>query len=293
MSLQYKSALLVLALGSTSTGVIPNDFAAIISNTSRRVTSRLVVSIDLQCALPPIRDLASLVAQMYLAAYDPSNPLLDTTIVFSGLCGWDPVLDADVEVVFAEAGVEVSVPRPVVRIGKRGKELGSAGGGDVKWEDVERYGRGAVGGTFDHLHMGHKVLLSAAVAVCKRRLVVGVVADDPGRFDKKVAKEWMQSYSVRVEGVKQFLRDFKRGVEIEIFELHDELGPVKDDAGIEALVGSEDTRKGCEMANAVRREKGVADIEIVIVDVVADALGGTSSKMSSSGIREYLSQHQQ
>jgi phosphopantetheine adenylyltransferase len=31
-----------------------------------------------------------------------------------------------------------------------------------------------VGGTFDRLHGGHKLLLSAAALVCSRRLTVGI-----------------------------------------------------------------------------------------------------------------------
>ena len=35
-----------------------------------------------------------------------------------------------------------------------------------------------MGGTFDRLHAGHKLLLSCAAAITSRRLVIGISADD-------------------------------------------------------------------------------------------------------------------
>lgn len=39
---------------------------------------------------------------------------------------------------------------------------------------MEQYDHVAVGGTFDHLHAGHKLLLSASVAVAKQKLTIGL-----------------------------------------------------------------------------------------------------------------------
>jgi hypothetical protein len=41
----------------------------------------------------------------------------------------------------------------------------------------KRHDVAALGGTFDHLHGGHKILLTMAVAITKRRLVIGLTSE--------------------------------------------------------------------------------------------------------------------
>jgi hypothetical protein len=48
---------------------------------------------------------------------------------------------------------------------------------------IELYDHVAVGGTFDHLHAGHKLLLSASVAVAKQKLTIGLTGMCKGVFD--------------------------------------------------------------------------------------------------------------
>ena len=46
-------------------------------------------------------------------------------------------------------------------------------------EGVLAFEEVAVGGTFDRLHVGHRLLLAATALVCTRRVYVGVTGDRP------------------------------------------------------------------------------------------------------------------
>jgi hypothetical protein len=45
-----------------------------------------------------------------------------------------------------------------------------------------RYGVAAMGGTFDHLHAGHKILLSMAAWIAEEKLIVGVTGASAKSF---------------------------------------------------------------------------------------------------------------
>ncbi|KAJ3063755.1 hypothetical protein HDU99_004707, partial [Rhizoclosmatium hyalinum] len=68
-----------------------------------------------------------------------------------------------------------------------------------------------LGGTFDHLHQGHLILLSMAALLAKERLICGVYdfANTPQRLLKKANHEFMESLDARINAVEEFLRLFK------------------------------------------------------------------------------------
>ena len=71
----------------------------------------------------------------------------------------------------------------------------------------------AVGGTFDHLHIGHKLLLSMTVLACEpsdtspnrqeRRLTIGITGDE--LLKNKQYAEYLESWSTRQKAVTNFL----------------------------------------------------------------------------------------
>jgi hypothetical protein len=46
--------------------------------------------------------------------------------------------------------------------------------GSLLGEEEEKYKRVALGGTFDHFHSGHKILLTSAVLLATNEVIVGV-----------------------------------------------------------------------------------------------------------------------
>ena len=67
------------------------------------------------------------------------------------------------------------------------------------------YDHVVLGGTFDHIHMGHRLLLTESLLLSRQRLVVGVA--DGHLLESKVLPELISPCGERVEGVRAFLED--------------------------------------------------------------------------------------
>ena len=164
----------------------------------------------------------------------------------------------------------------------------------------------AVGGTFDHLHAGHKLLLTATAALLEpqlvsegrkeRTLVVGITGDD--LLKSKKYAECLQGWEERHNAVYQFLLsliifkdlsenlkrterfsekvpngraihyEFYSGLVIKCVEISDPFGPTITDESITALVISGETRAGGKAVNDKRTSKGWQVLEVYEVDVL-------------------------
>ncbi|KFY52984.1 hypothetical protein V496_08002 [Pseudogymnoascus sp. VKM F-4515 (FW-2607)] len=165
----------------------------------------------------------------------------------------------------------------------------------------------AVGGTFDHLHAGHKLLLTCTALMLQppplgtsqpRRLIIGITGDELLK-NKKYAEQ-LESWKRREEGVINFLvpllsftlpgsaEDVTRtsfdepvvngrgvsthlkqaGLTIECVEIQDPFGPTITDEAVSALVVSGETRDGGAAVNTKREEKGWAALEVFEIDVL-------------------------
>lgn len=71
-----------------------------------------------------------------------------------------------------------------------------------------------LGGTFDHLHNGHRVLLASAALLASRRLVVGVTG--PLLLQKKAHAERLEPYADRCENVRQFVALVRPEITVEV-----------------------------------------------------------------------------
>ena len=66
-----------------------------------------------------------------------------------------------------------------------------------------------IGGTFDRLHDGHKVLIQTALLLANKKLTVGV-ADGP-LLDKKILKELVEPVHERIQNVIKIIEETKPG----------------------------------------------------------------------------------
>ena len=147
-----------------------------------------------------------------------------------------------------------------------------------------------LGGTFDYLHTGHKLLLSMGALACgvNARLVVGV--SDAPLLRKKVLREMMQPLPLRLALVADFVNSVAPHLRLELTALQDGYGPAGSNAGLQAIVVSAESLPGGHACNARRKEGGLAPLEVLCLPLVDEAgEGGEVSeedKLSSSSVRK-------
>ncbi|CAO2657530.1 Nn.00g036560.m01.CDS01 [Neocucurbitaria sp. VM-36] len=186
----------------------------------------------------------------------------------------------------------------------------------------------AVGGTFDHLHIGHKLLLTMFAFTLGRSsatttLTVGITGD--ALLKNKKYAEYLESWKSRQESVHDFLSSlvyfgrsddeririqeineagpnghavnvsYPFGLTIKYVEIWDPFGPTITDKEITALVLSLETRSGGAAVNSKRKEQGWEPLEVFEVAVLdaseEDNVDETfQSKLSSTEIRRRRSE---
>lgn len=170
----------------------------------------------------------------------------------------------------------------------------------------------AMGGTFDHLHAAHKLLLHAALFITEQRLIVGVMSDK--LLASKNNAGLIEGLEQRLGNVNAFLRRCGLGDRIPyVVEIHDGLGPTAWDPEVTAIAVSRETMGGGKEVNRVRGSKGLSILEILSVDVISATLESDAgedilrtldlgdvaedqlkhAKMGSTGIREWMAQQKQ
>jgi len=130
------------------------------------------------------------------------------------------------------------------------------------------------GGTFDHLHLGHKKLLAECI-LQGERVTVGVTIRALVRH--KAYNFSLQSYPVRAKNVVQF------NSSLSLFKLQDVYGPTLTDTTIDAICVTKDTLFGAEMINKRRKELAMKPLSIIVVPFAFDE---NNEKISSEHIRQ-------
>eukprot|EP00191_Tetraselmis_sp_GSL018_P018844 CAMPEP_0177580374 /NCGR_PEP_ID=MMETSP0419_2-20121207/1521_1 /TAXON_ID=582737 /ORGANISM="Tetraselmis sp., Strain GSL018" /LENGTH=314 /DNA_ID=CAMNT_0019069227 /DNA_START=257 /DNA_END=1201 /DNA_ORIENTATION=- len=148
------------------------------------------------------------------------------------------------------------------------------------------YSHAAVGGTFDSLHAGHRLLLSAAAAVTRGTLWLGIASD--ALLANKGNADLLQRYAEREANAVEFLRRVRPGMDVRPGPLTDPSEPplAATMREMEALVVSRETTGGAEWINGHRRTRGFGPLDVLVVGLVgADGQDAGSAKLSSSGLR--------
>src|SRR3989304_6541712 len=129
---------------------------------------------------------------------------------------------------------------------------------------MRQFRKVAVGGTFDELHRGHKVLLMKAFEI-GARVLIGLCSDE---FAKKLCKPHKTApYAERLKELETFLTNLGVFEKAEIIPLNDPFGPTVTYKCIEALVVSEETTKNATKINEQRKKAGVALLEIISINM--------------------------
>ncbi|CAH2048685.1 unnamed protein product, partial [Iphiclides podalirius] len=154
-------------------------------------------------------------------------------------------------------------------------------------EKVKTYEYVAVGGTFDRLHNGHKILLSEAALRATKHVTVGVT--DVNMIQSKVLWELIEPVEKRIQGVLDFLTDINPDLEYKVEPIQDLYGPTKSDPRYELIVVSEETMRGAVKINLKREQNGLNPLDAYVIALATDTSSQRSqeeeSKVSSSNQR--------
>ena len=130
---------------------------------------------------------------------------------------------------------------------------------------VKKFKKVAVGGTFDELHKGHKILLLRAFEIGEK-ILIGLCSDE---FVEQMNKPHITAnFDERFKELLKFLKSNDFEDKSEIIILNDSYGRTTTDKTIDALVVSEETKKIALIINNKRVELGFPPLEIVTVNMV-------------------------
>jgi pantetheine-phosphate adenylyltransferase len=139
-----------------------------------------------------------------------------------------------------------------------------------------------MGGNFDHLHDGHKLLLKTALEVSES-IVIGLTTEEMHK--KKQFKEKIEDYSTRKRNIEKFIQTFTDLERVQIIELNDSYGPPIEDENYEALIISQETIPNALKINEIRAQKSMKPLILVVIPILRDEKG---NKISSTEIRKIL-----
>jgi pantetheine-phosphate adenylyltransferase len=128
-----------------------------------------------------------------------------------------------------------------------------------------RFKRVATGGTFDHIHAGHRQLLEKSFEVGDE-VIIGLTSDE---FVARVGKKTEQNYDAREAELRRYVEKNFPGRRYLIAKLYDYFGPGIVDGDVEALVASPETSSRLELANRLRAEKGFPPLALVTIGWVS------------------------
>ena len=92
----------------------------------------------------------------------------------------------------------------------------------VEINPLKQYDVGAVGGTFDCLHIGHQILLLYTMLSAKKTVYAGVTSD--ALLAHKKYSNLIQKLDVRIDNVVNFMKSINPNVELIAYELKDPFG---------------------------------------------------------------------
>ncbi|XP_039753216.1 bifunctional coenzyme A synthase isoform X2 [Pararge aegeria] len=156
-------------------------------------------------------------------------------------------------------------------------------------ETVKTYEYVALGGTFDRLHNGHKILLSQAALRATKHVTVGVT--DVNMIQSKSLWELIEPVEKRIKAVLDFLTDINPDLEYNVCPIQDVYGPTKEDPRFQLIVVSEETKRGALKINEKRKENGLLPLDVYTIGIAEDLEQQSTeeeTKVSSSNLRMRL-----
>ena len=139
-----------------------------------------------------------------------------------------------------------------------------------------------MGGTFDHIHDGHKFLIKTALLISKN-VVIGLTTEILLKNKKNAAK--IENYKKREQNLKNFIDSIGFLNRVEIIPLNDSYGPPIHEPEYEGIITSQETYKNALKINEIRESKNFTPLIIIVIPMIKDR---NKNILSSTAIREKL-----
>lgn len=129
------------------------------------------------------------------------------------------------------------------------------------------YRHAIIGGTFDHLHTGHKTLIDTAVS-CAEKVTLCITVPDLSLH--KQFSPSIEDFETRKKAVQKYLHE-KHYTHVFLTTTDNIYGTTLTDETLDVIVVTDETEKNAEHINEKRKEKGWQKLIIITIPfVVAD-----------------------
>jgi len=141
-----------------------------------------------------------------------------------------------------------------------------------------------MGGTFDHLHQGHKYLIRIALRLA-HKIEIGLTSQDLLKNKKTHSK--LEDYATRKKKLKDFIKSFTDLNRVSIVEIKswDDMAKYSQNPEYDGLIVSEETYLNAVKLNDLREKKGMDRLILIVIPIIKDK---NYKKISSTSIRENL-----
>ena len=141
-----------------------------------------------------------------------------------------------------------------------------------------------MGGTFDHLHEGHKFLLRTAISISES-IEIGLTSQNLLEQKQYVSK--LEDYETRKKNLKEFLASFSDLKRTNIVEIKnwDDMNNYAQSPDYDGLILSQETYENAIKLNENREKIGLKPLILIVIPILRDK---NNQKLSSTAIREKL-----
>lgn len=144
----------------------------------------------------------------------------------------------------------------------------------------KKYNHVILGGTFDRFHKGHELFVRTALNL-GQSIEIGITTEPLYRH--KLLHEVIEPYSLREKNIRNFVKSNKnKNTDVRFTALKDMYGTSLDRPDIDAIIVTQETKKGANMINKKRVEVGMKPLDIILVPWV---YGIDKKPVSSERIR--------
>lgn len=146
---------------------------------------------------------------------------------------------------------------------------------------LNQYENVVVGGTFDRIHLGHKILLTVTAFCASKSVTVGVT--DDSLLTKKYLTDLVAPTTQRINDVTEFLTSIRPALTYHVVSISTPEGPTVTESNYQALVVSLETEVGGRSINTQRQALSFPLMQLVAVGLLPSSV--VTEKMSSSASR--------